>query len=188
MSTEDSERVALIDMDGTVADYDAALAKGLSALASPNEGSGEGTDWLSARKAILKSQPGFWENLPAIPEGFKVLDILRGVGFSLNVLTKGPYTTLGAWTEKIRWCRKYLGDTPVTITEDKSLHYGRVLFDDWPPYVTGWLKWRPRGLVIMLSHPWNQGFTHPNVVRLDRDHFNRDLDVLRPRLQAAYDR
>ena len=57
-------------------------------------------------------------------------------------------------------------DAQVTITEDKGLVYGKVLFDDWPNYITRWLKWRKRGLVLMLDHPWNQSFFHPNVIRI----------------------
>ena len=51
------------------------------------------------------------------------------------------------------------------MTEDKGLVYGKVLFDDWPEYITSWLEYRPRGLVIMPNHPHNQGFKHPNVIR-----------------------
>jgi 5'-nucleotidase len=182
------ERVALIDMDGTLADLDLAMAEQLAALASPGEPSGEGTKWLKARKALIKNQPGFWRNLPRLEEGFRVLGAIKEVGFSLNVLTKGPFKTTTAWSQKVEWCREHLGDTPVTITEHKGLSYGRVLFDDWPPYITDWLVWRPRGLVVMLGHPWNQGFRHPNVVRIDRANFDADLEVARTRLQEAYDR
>ena len=183
-----ADKVALLDLDGTLADYDLAMSRSLAELASPGEPFGEGTPWLSARKRLIKNQPGFWQNLPRLEDGFRVLDLLKEIGFSLNVLTKGPFKATSAWTEKVLWCREHLGDTPVTVTEDKGLSYGRVLFDDWPPYITDWLEWRPRGLVVMLGHPWNLGFTHPNIVRLDRTNLDRDLEALRPRLQAAYDR
>jgi hypothetical protein len=123
-----------------------------------------------------------------LEEGFQVLDVIKEIGFSLNVLTKGPFKTTSAWTQKVDWSREHLGDIPVTITEDKGLTYGRVLFDDWPPYIKDWLAWRPRGLVVMLGHTWNQGFVHPNVVRIDRSNLNADLEVVRKRLQEVYDR
>ena len=45
--------------------------------------------------------------------------------------------------------------------------YGKVLVDDWPEYISRWLKWRPRGLVIMPASQSNAGFTHPQVIRYD---------------------
>jgi hypothetical protein len=91
------------------------------------------------------------------------------------ILTKGPYNATSAWTEKVQWCREHIYYVPITITEDKSLVYGKVLVDDWPPYVTQWLEWRPRGLVIMPDQPWNQDFIHPNVFRY-RGHQD-DIDL-----------
>jgi len=55
----------------------------------------------------------------------------------------------------------------VTLTEDKGLVYGKVLVDDWPPYIERWLTWRPRGLVIMPARRWNATFTHPQVLRYE---------------------
>lgn len=169
-----AEPIALVDLDGTLADFDGSMAAKLAALRSPGEDPDieaygkEKHPWLEARRDVIKSQPGFWRNLPRITDGFAVLEMIRRVGFEVHVLTKGPFRTTMAWTEKVEWCRANLPDIPVTITEDKGLVYGRVLFDDWPPYIERWLAWRPRGLVIMLDHPWNQGFEHPNVLRYKR--------------------
>jgi hypothetical protein len=187
METREPDRVALIDLDGSVADYDLAMNQALAELAAPGEPEGEGP-WMKARRRLIKNQPGFWRNLPRLEEGFMVVELLKEIGFDLNVLSKGPFKATAAWSEKIEWCREHLGDTTVTITETKKRTYGRVLFDDWPPYITDWLSCRPRGLVVMLGHPWNQGFTHPNVVRVDRLNIHRELERIRPLLQAAYDR
>lgn len=83
---------------------------------------------------------------------------MQDTGWQVHVLTKGPYRTIGAWSEKVSWCRHYLPGTPVTITEHKGLVYGRILFDDWPEYCRGWLEWRPRGLVIMPEYKYNENF------------------------------
>lgn len=167
---KEREPVALIDLDGTLADYDSAMVGRLAELQSPDEPPieanwGSGPPWLEARRDLIKSQPGFWRNLPKIIDGFAVLDIINEVGFETHILTKGPFRTTSAWTEKVEWVRTMLPHVPVTISEDKGLVYGRLLFDDFPPYVERWLEWRPRGLVIMLDQPWNQGFEHPNVFR-----------------------
>ena len=167
-----TEAIALVDLDGTLADFDSAMEQRLSVLRSPDEPSHPPEagwknlpDWLEARRALVKSSPGFWTSLPRITDGFAVLEKIQQAGFETHILTKGPFSSPNAWTEKVSWARVHAPDIPVTITEDKGLIYGRVLFDDWPPYIERWLEWRPRGLVVMLDQPWNQGFDHPNVFR-----------------------
>jgi 5'(3')-deoxyribonucleotidase len=168
-----SEPIALIDLDGTLADFDGAMAARMAELKSPGDpdpnpvtGGWEPEEpWLRARRSLIKNQPGFWRSLPIIPDGFEVLTQIQSVGFEVHVLTKGPSKTTSAYSEKIEWCQAQIPGIPITITADKGLVFGRVLFDDWPPYIERWLAWRPRGLVIMLDHPWNQGFEHPNVFR-----------------------
>jgi 5'-nucleotidase len=168
------QKVALIDLDGTLADYHAACMTGLRALLAPGEelvdpwmlDRDDRPDWINARRDMVSNQPGFWRNLARIEDGFEVLDVLLQVGFSLMVLTKGPVRKTSAWTEKVDWCAQHLPGVAVTVTHDKSLVYGRVLFDDYPDSLVPWL--RPRGLVVMLDQPWNLGFEHPQVVRVPR--------------------
>jgi len=181
------ERIALIDMDGTVVDYDGQMKRDLEALRSPNEppydalGPQDHAPHIEARMSVIKRQPGWWRNLPEYPVGMGVVAMLRELGFSLNILTKGPYRTTAAWMEKVDWVRSHIPDAAVTITEDKGLVYGKVLVDDWPPYIQRWLAWRPRGLVIMPDHPWNADFTHPNVIQYDgcKDHREQVYERLR---------
>jgi len=182
----DSERIALIDMDGTLADYTGVLHEELEKLASPDEPPvpedfHEGPDWLKRRAEIIKKQHGFWRNLPKVPEGFQVLQLLQDLKYEPMILTKGPTRTTSAWTEKRDWCHEHLPGTKVTITEDKGLVYGKVLFDDFPPYILRWLEWRPRGKVIMLEHPWNYDFKHEQVFRFRG---SKDLEALRKWLQS----
>lgn len=162
--------VALLDMDGTVVDYDGQMRSDLEKLQGPEEapyipGPGDHPPHIEARMDLIKSQVMWWYNLPGHQPGFRVVGLLRERGFRIHVLTKGPYRTLGAWTEKVRWVREHLPFANVSITDDKSLTYGAVLVDDWIPYVEGWLEYRPRGLVIMPAHTWNEGFSHPQVIR-----------------------
>ncbi len=166
------EDVANVDLDGTLADYNKALLAALESMRSPGEPKLEGDDpfrntpsWLDARMMYVKNRPGFWLNLEPIPLGMEVLDLIRE-HFKINILTKGPVRTTIAWTEKAEWARKYVPDAQVTITDDKGLVYGKVLFADWPPYIERWLQWRKRGLVLMLDHPWNRDFKHPQVIRI----------------------
>lgn len=192
-----NDKTALIDLDGTVADYDCAMKRMQLALQAPNEPPygdrythATEPDYITIRRKLIQGQIGFWKNLPPILMGLDVLDEIRAVGFNLHVLTKGPLKTLNAWSEKVEWCAMHMADTPVTIGSDKSLVYGRVLFDDFPPYFLKWLLVRPRGLVICLPHPWNEGFkpggdqAHPNVFRYD----GSNIEELRVLLKRAYER
>jgi len=194
---EQNDALALIDLDGTVADYDTALMANMRSLQAPNEPvyrdrytGGEEPPYVEARRKMVQRQPGFWRGLKPLRLGFEVLGEMRDLGFSLHVLTKGPKKNGMAWGEKLDWCEEHLPDAVVTVTGDKSISYGKVLFDDFPPYFTAWLVHRPRGLVICLAHPWNEEYAkggkseHPNVLRYD----GKNLEELRARLREARDR
>lgn len=186
-----SEKIALLDLDGTVADYDLALRLEMEALRYPGEPEETisprlNSPWVEARRHLISKVPGFWKNLPRIEKGFQIYQTLVDTGFAVHVLTKGPSTKPIAWMEKLEWCREHLPDAQVTITENKSISYGRILVDDFPPYFTGWLKNRPRGLVIVPSQAWNEGCEdlHPNVWRYD----GSDPEKLSEVVRAAFDR
>lgn len=163
-------RIALLDLDGTLADYDAAMLRDLNAIRSPNEPEEtiphrSDEPYMKARANMIRSQPGWWLNLAPLKQGFEIIELLKKYKFDLHVLTKAPHSVDAAWTEKVIWCKKHLPDTDITITQEKGLVYGKILVDDWPPYVEAWLKFRPRGLVIMVEQRWNKDFNHPQVVK-----------------------
>jgi 5'-nucleotidase len=169
---QESENVALFDLDGTLADFDGAMTRGMRALAAPGEplwtsaNEKDEPPHLTARRRMVKQIPGFWSGRPQLSDGFTVLGMARSLDYRIMVLSRGPRTNTVAWGEKLEWCRVNLyEDVQVTLTEDKGLVYGRVLVDDWPAYILRWLEWRKRGLVIMPARDWNVGFAHPQVVR-----------------------
>lgn len=168
--------IALIDMDGTVADFDTAMRAELEALRAPNEDpkldetAYEELPHMKARRRLVKSKPGFWSGLSKIQAGFDIIELLSANDFKLHVLTKGPKNSPAAYMEKIQWCREHMPEgTPVTISDDKGLVYGKVLVDDWPSYIEAWVKWRPRGYVISVAQPWNEGIEkqYDNLFRYD---------------------
>lgn len=183
--------VALIDLDNTLAEYDAAMRAHLLPLQSPTDPPlpdhlHDGTPYLDARMTLIKCKPGFWSGLKPIPMGFVVLDVIREEGFRLSILTRGPKTKPLAWAEKVEWAAKHVPDAKVTVTTDeKSQCYGRLLFDDFPPYIEPWLEHRPRGLVLMLDRLWNRDFSHERVIRITPD---IDLYQLRMKLREVANR
>jgi 5'-nucleotidase len=179
-----SDVIALVDMDGTACDYAEAMARDLEALRSPGEtypddhfNDGVDRAWLKARRRMIKAQPDWWLNLKPLKVGMALVELLRA-NAEVHVLTKGPSSNDDAWSQKVTWCRRHFpSDVKITVTEDKGLSYGRILVDDWPSYVTRWLEWRPRGLVLMPDQPWNQDFEHPNVRRVKLEDVEQDGEV-----------
>jgi len=170
------KKIALFDMDNTLCDYSGQLRRDLELLRSPEEPAigdfgNDNPEWLLNRMRLVKSQPGWWLELPELDSGVVLLKAAMKCGYSPHILTKGPHGNARAWEEKVLWCRQRLpreaGNVPVTITEDKSVVYGWVLFDDWPPYVKAWLEWRPRGFAIMPAQDYNEDFLHPRALRYD---------------------
>ena len=165
--------IALIDMDGTVADYEYAMQQSYDAMIAPGEmsyreasrkyGRDQWPDHLWNRMDAIKRQVGWWRSLPQHQMGMEIVDVLRKMGFLLNIATQGPSTKSAAWAEKLEWVRQVLPDADVHVTENKSLLYGKVLVDDWPPFGLDWLKNRPRGLVIMPTAHYNKDIQHPQI-------------------------
>lgn len=191
-------KIALLDLDGTVANYDKTMSAEMALISSPHEDPydkyaanfGSDQPYLKHRRKLIQNQPGFWRTLEPLPLGFHIVSLLKEIGFSINVLTQGPRKCPSAWHEKYSWCQEHLPNIPVTITQDKSLSYGRVLVDDFSPYFLKWLNHRPRGLVVCVAHEWNEMFAvggaayQDNIFRYD----GSNLAELKERLKLAFDR
>ncbi len=175
--------IALVDMDGTLCDYAKVMKQELATMASPGEPDGP---WIRERELRIKNTPGFWRHLPPLATGFAIVRMLQDIGFTVSILTKGPQLAPIAWSEKLEWVTEHFGRIPLTITQDKSLVYGRVLVDDWPDYISGWLSRRPRGLVICPDQPWNQEMKGPNIVRADDS--EQSWKDIQKALQEVYNR
>ncbi|MDE1827899.1 MAG: hypothetical protein KGH65_01935 [Candidatus Micrarchaeota archaeon] len=192
MRSEQEERVALFDMDGTLVDYIGQLSKDLGKLGAPGEP--EITDDLDDlpyhmqnRADVIRSSADWWRTLPRLELGWDILNAARELDYRIMILTQGPRRNAAAWTGKKLWIDENLGpDVDVTITRDKGLVYGKVLVDDFPKYVERWLKWRKNGLVIMPAREINRNFTHPQVVKYDGTNMDEVRDALRERLKSAF--
>lgn len=189
------DSIALFDMDGSLADYDAAMRRDLRALSATCEPEILDTDNLhalederhiEARMRLIKSGVGWWGSLPRIEAGFQVVQVARAAGFDINILTKGPSGHAIAWKEKLEWCKAQpeLADADIHMTMDKGLVYGRLLYDDYPVYMSRWLANRPNGLGIMPATSYNADFAHPNVVKWD----GSNIDEVAAAVRAAYTR
>lgn len=166
------ENIALFDMDGTLCDYDSGLMRELEKLRSPNEPvfhppvTDSAPEYIKARANLIRSSVDWWANLPKFKLGFDIWNIAEQLGYEREILTQGPKKNPNAWAGKKIWVDNNLGeDLDITITRRKGRHYGKILVDDFPGYISDWLKWRPRGLVIMPANQANNGYVHPQVIR-----------------------
>ena len=177
------KKIALFDMDSSLADYESALIRDLNLIAAPNEPTitnlweAEKAPHMKYRMRMIKNQPNWWLNLDLIPMGVEVFSISRAYGFDCQILTKGPNFLGAAWKEKFEWAKKHLGDVVVTITggcpdegridQYKSNVYGHFFYDDYTYYMEGWLNARKRGIGIMPVTNQNKDFKHPRVLKYD---------------------
>lgn len=183
-----AEAIALFDLDGTLADFDGAMRRDMDLIKSPEEPSFADVDeknmppHIITRRRLIKKQPGWWLSLERFQLGFDVFDLADRLGFRRMILSKAPdpNKSPNAWSEKALWCAKHVPGTPITLSDDKGMVYGKVLVDDWPPYVESWLSHRPRGLVIMPAHRWNEGkfVDDPRVLRYDGSNLSEVEDRL----------
>lgn len=188
-NNEDKEirvkRIALFDMDGTLFDHNNTLKNDLLKLTGNeeeikliNESKDfhelESIPYMKARINLIRMIPGWWLNLPKWQPGWDIYQIAKEIGFCCKVLTKGPRSKPLAWMEKVQCIHKHFGDElDIDIVgKAKDGTYGRILVDDYPDYITDWLEFRPRGLVIMPAHNYNEDFKHENVIRYDGANLN----------------
>lgn len=205
MPDNTQEKIALFDLDNTLADYAGQLNKDLEALRSPvepiftvDQEGDETPEYILNRMRLLKKSPQWWAKLPRLDDGFEILRRCLQIGFMPEILTKGPAKTTTAWEQKVIWVQEnvdpfyshYQGhpdSVPVTITHNKGRYYGSVLVDDWPNFMEGWLKHRPRGLGIMPLRDYNKDFFHPQVIHFD--HTSEDsVNRMVFRLKEVWDR
>lgn len=191
-------KVALFDMDGVLFDYEGQLRRDLDVITSDVEKEEyklEEKDiwelekiapWMKKRIDLIKNQPDWWRLLPKFKLGWDVYEAAVEIGFCTQILTKGPRSRPVAWGEKHQCIIDHLGDdVPVNVVgKNKAHYYGRVLVDDYPDYVEGWLEFRPRGLAIMPLHDYNKRFLHSNIIHYD----GQNLEEVKKALQAAHDR
>jgi hypothetical protein len=191
----ENDRIAWFDMDGSLFDFDGHMRASLLRICSPDEQQlldrtglwdlEKAYPHMEARMELIKSVPGWWKDMPPLENGFKVFRTAQQVGFDCRILTKGPTRNPNAWMEKVECCQHHLGNgIGIAIVSSKGEVYGRVLYDDYPPYMMAWLKHRPRGLGIMPVNESNKHFDHPNVVKFD----GKNLDRIEAALRSAWER
>jgi len=177
--------IALVDLDGTLADCGSSIAERLAALRQPDDSpedelKTEPPPYILARQQQIMSTPGFWRDLRPIPAGLRLVEVLKELEFETFIFTKGPSDNSNAWAEKFDWCRVHVPELKVIVSEDKSVVHGDVLVEDWPPYIVQWRQRWPNGFVIIPAQPWNADLKAlpENSIRFDGSNLNEIRRVL----------
>ncbi len=163
-----NKKIALIDLDHTVVDWDAGMIPLLKELESPEEkGLYDYSDmWALEKKHphianrfhSIHSKQGFWLNLKPIQAG---LDLYHEASknFKVYILTKALKWCSLAWKEKVDWIHKWIGkDVEIMVVTDKQLVRGDFLYDDLPKNAIDWLNNNPDGRVLMPTRAHNKQF------------------------------
>jgi len=129
-----------IDMDGVLADFDAAY-KAVTGWAPDKRL--DNVDW---REVVAR--PGFYANLPPMPDALILWDFAANYalvrGYNIVILTGVPSSVPEAAADKRRWVNRHIGEHVPMIacrSRDKSKHAkaGDILVDDWERYKDKWL-------------------------------------------------
>lgn len=181
-----TDRIALFDMDGTIANYEVGMRDAFRNITG-KELPGDLHDRMPVYDlncmSMIKSQVGWWKNLKPIPSGLELMEYCVELGAHIHILTQAPRDVPFAWGEKYEWCLEHVSpiysNFSIAVVRGgarngeenlygigKGTVYGRVLVDDYPPFMDAWLANRKNGLGIMPKAALNGAYEHPQVIRM----------------------
>lgn len=113
------KKILYVDMDGVLCDWNGAMAK-----QKPEDRHEHNGKYTAA--------PGFFLNMEPIPGAIDAFEELASK-YDIYILSTGPWSTPGAWTEKVLWVKKYLSEPAykrLILGHRKDLLRGDILIDD----------------------------------------------------------
>lgn len=162
-------KIALVDMDGVLADWMGGLTKILRELCDERgvafPFTGEQKSWKlltgdpDADDIIEMAQkhPELYLNLPALPGSKLGLKGLEALGYDVFICSTPSSKNDNCASHKYQWVRSNLGEEYVDktiLTADKTLVFGDILIDD-KPKITGAIK--PSWEHVVFDAPYNKG-------------------------------
>jgi 5'-nucleotidase len=112
------------------------------------------------------AEPDFYANLTPITGALKALAEMEAAGHDVHIVSTPMPSNVGCASDKLAWVSRYLGEKwrqRVILTNDKTLIYGEVLFDD-KGNITGGIT--PTWEQVLIDMPHNQ-HSGPELVRAD---------------------
>ena len=114
-----AKKILYVDMDNVLVDFQSGISK------------------LS--KEVINE---YESNLDEVPNIFSLMEPLEGAIDSFKILSQkydtyilstAPWKNSSAWTDKVKWVQKYLGESAykrLILTHHKNLNHGDYLIDD----------------------------------------------------------
>lgn len=151
----------LVDMDGTIANYDEAMSSAMREYYKRNDITTENWHSLSLPdihnvRCMLQSVPGFFYNLKPIQGALEALCEMEEKGYNVYILSSPSIKSDSCHSEKCMWLRDKMGDKwarRLILTKDKTMVYGDYLIDD-KPHISGLID-NPCWRHIVYAHHYN---------------------------------
>jgi 5'-nucleotidase len=194
MASRGSDNVVLVDMDGVLADFDAAvldrLLPGVAPVARTHFYIAEDYPRHAADIEDITSQPDFFLNLPLVDEALRGWQRLIDAGYQPRICTAPLSRNSQSVQGKLAWLRRHFvprfGELVVSdaiIGKEKYRHSGLALIDDRPEVDTnnGQATW----CHIVFDRPYNQHSSAAlRICGWDDPHLKKTLEAARQRTQA----
>eukprot|EP00403_Amphidinium_massartii_P035295 CAMPEP_0178439866 /NCGR_PEP_ID=MMETSP0689_2-20121128/36418_1 /TAXON_ID=160604 /ORGANISM="Amphidinium massartii, Strain CS-259" /LENGTH=661 /DNA_ID=CAMNT_0020062491 /DNA_START=104 /DNA_END=2086 /DNA_ORIENTATION=+ len=162
--------IVLVDLDGTLVDWDAGFYKAWGDRPLVDRASYQIEKCVPPQfmqEAVqLFCSKGFFTNLPPMEGGIEALKEMAASGFEVFLCSSPLADSRYSAQEKWEWVREHLGDAWVNrliLTTDKTVVRGDILIDD-KPVISG--LQRPHWTQVLFDAPYNQDVDLGRRVRL----------------------
>lgn len=154
-----------IDMDGVVADFNAAARMYLTATDDEHTDAAATGRWPDHQWRKLARIPNYFRDLPKMPRADELMDLARRfrdeLGWHLTMLTAIPAKNdmPDCFHDKIEWMREHYPDVRVRFgpyADDKATHAksGDILVDDKTSNCTQWRD--AGGIAVQVTKDYDQ--------------------------------
>ena len=112
-------KILYIDMDNVLVDFPTGIARITDKQREEFDGR-------------LDEVPGIFSLMDPMPSAIDSFQILTS-NFDTYILSTAPWENHTAWSDKVNWVKKYLGDTAykrLILSHNKHLNLGDYLIDD----------------------------------------------------------
>jgi 5'-nucleotidase len=165
MSERSNDNVVLVDMDGVLADFDAAVLDKLppviERVARTHFYIAQDYPRHVAHVEYITRHPDFFENLPLVDNALQGWQRLIDAGYNPRICSAPLSRNEQSVSGKLAWLRRHLvpcfGERVVTeaiIAKEKHRYPGFALIDDRPEVDTN--SGRAAWCHIVFDHPYNR--------------------------------
>jgi len=156
--------VVLLDMDGTVVDWDSGFRKAWADRSSIDRTKSYAMEecvpeeFKDEAKQVMMA-PGFFRHLPPFPNAIQEVKKMEHAGFQIWFCTSPLLGHPTCCQEKLEWIQEHFGDEyvkRVILCQDKTIVRGDILIDD-KPNITG--LHHPTWQQCIFDAPYNQART-----------------------------